>query len=267
MIQPSLHIHLDRSDKQSWVDWATTRNEGTSYFASAMRYVGASRTHPCYNALCQFAPEGAADDGSWLYDEELMTQAASQWGAWMKQFLPADHFSSQNQRRRVMQRWIQQPGEYDFTATMEGRLIYVPATWSARLRWLDGSVERTLQLKFPNSLFDSNRREDRMCRLRFLPEGIGLESEDGEQLGVRALRNLTYLRAQEDGAHLVRLWQQERLRLGDTTAGTEIIPGHADVPANQRRKPLQTTVQLTNEEAILSVIVNCFHLVESENTV
>ncbi|KAI8374597.1 uncharacterized protein BYT42DRAFT_639990 [Radiomyces spectabilis] len=241
MNMPSLHIHLDRSDKQSWVDWAITRNEGTSYFASAMRYVGASRTHPCYNALRQFAPEGAADDGSWLYDEELMTQAASQWGAWMKQFLPADHFSSQNQRHRVTHWLSQQSEEYEYTATMEGRLIYVPATWAARLRWLDGSIERTLQLKFPNSLFDSDRKEDRMCRLRFLPEGIGLESEDGEQLGVRALRNLTYLRAQEDGAHLVRLWQQERLRLGDTTAGTEIIPGHADVPANQRRKPLQVS--------------------------
>ncbi|KAI8390860.1 uncharacterized protein BYT42DRAFT_172730 [Radiomyces spectabilis] len=150
MNMPSLHIHLDRSDKQSWVDWTTTRNEGTSYFASAMRYVGASRTHPCYNALRQFAPEGAADDGSSLYDEELMTQAASQWGAWMKQFLPADHFSSQNQRCCVSHWLSQQSEEYDYTPTMEGRLIYVPATWAARLRWLDGS-ERTLQLRFPNS--------------------------------------------------------------------------------------------------------------------
>ncbi|CDH52580.1 predicted protein [Lichtheimia corymbifera JMRC:FSU:9682] len=102
---PPLHMHISRDNKGQWLHWANTLQEGISFFASAERHVGMATHHPLWNCLRPYIPSGTKAD--WLDDEANLTAACLAWGAAMKLYLPDDHFSSDNQKRRIALRWEQ----------------------------------------------------------------------------------------------------------------------------------------------------------------
>ncbi|KAG2221082.1 hypothetical protein INT45_009740 [Circinella minor] len=220
---PALHIHISRFSKDEWYNWATNLNENDYFFASAMRHVGMQKHHPLRNALNIFRPADQYDSGididdddSWLYDEDLVSEAAEKWGKSMKRHLPDDHFSSENQRRRRQKALLDKDAEeYSFTERVENRLVYVPATSPAIFRWNDNGSEKRLELKFPKYIVPQLNKENRMFRIRFLDDGIGLDDENGNPFigndpNKRFVITCARLQAVKHGHDLMRLWRKER---------------------------------------------------------
>ncbi|KAI9257395.1 hypothetical protein BDA99DRAFT_606616 [Phascolomyces articulosus] len=203
MYYPALHIHIPRSNEEEWRAWASNLKIGDHFFASAMRHVCTSKHHPLRNALNIYRPEGYdSEDESWLNDEELVNATTTSWGAKMKEYLPDDHFSSENQRRR------------------------------RQCALVDQDIEQRLELKFPKYLVPQLDKKNRMFRVRFLEEGIGLDYIDGKpflgQNKERFLISCTRIQAAHDGLQLMRLWRRER----------EAITG----------MPVQVSVPIINEK-------------------
>ncbi|KAI7854918.1 hypothetical protein BDC45DRAFT_507213 [Circinella umbellata] len=223
MNYPALHIHISRSNKDAWYSWATNLNENEHFFASAMRHVGMQKHHPLRNALNIFRPADQYDSGSdiddddsWLYDEDLVSEAAEKWGKSMKRHLPDDHFSSENQRRRRQKALLDKDTEeYSFTERIENRLVYVPATSPAIFRWNDNGSEKRLELKFPKYIVPQLDKEHRMFRVRFLEDGIGLDDANGNPFigddpNKRFIITRARLQAVKHGHDLMQLWRKER---------------------------------------------------------
>ncbi|CDH55486.1 predicted protein [Lichtheimia corymbifera JMRC:FSU:9682] len=80
--------------------------------------------------------------------------------------------------------------------------------------------------------------------LRFLPNGIGLDDSTGQPVmyqGSTTIITLTQLKGFPDRFHLMRLWIQERVRLGDKSALNHAIQSYEHIPPFQRRPPLTVT--------------------------
>lgn len=164
-------------------------------------------------------------------------------------YLPPDHFSPENQRRRgllgLQARWQMEADEMDYTQIMEGRRIFIPRVSPAILRWQDGQEQRDLQLPFPKNLLPAAQERREQTRiLRFLEDGIGLDDDTGAAVihqGLRTIINLVQLRGLPHRVHLMRLWIQERLQLGDANAANQQINTFENIPIAQRRPPLTVT--------------------------
>ncbi|KAJ8658217.1 hypothetical protein O0I10_006225 [Lichtheimia ornata] len=244
--KPALHIHIGRDAMEDWLNWGLQLVEGASFFASAMRHVGMRRHHPLHNALQQVAPPNADPDGERLNDPEALVAAVQRWGALMRDvYVPHDYYSSENQRQRVAIRWKMADNELDYTEVQEGRSIYIPQISAATLRWQDGQEQRDLRLTFPKRLLQaSDERQDCMRALRFLPNGIGLDDNTGQPVmyqGSTTIITLTQLKGFPDRFHLMRLWIQERVRLGDQSALDHTVRSYEHIPPFQRRPPLTVT--------------------------
>lgn len=241
--RPSLHIHIGRDAMAEWMNWARQLAQNQAYFPSAMRHVGMMQHHPLHNAFQQVAPPNADPNGEWLNDEDQLAAAALRWGELMRdRYLPADFYSTENQRRRAMIRWNMEATEMDYTERMEGRSIYIPRISPATLRWQDGDVQRKLLLPFPRNLIpEPDTHRDGMRVLRFLQHGIGLEDHTGAAVIHRdsnTIINLDRLRGLADRENLMRLWVQERLQLGDVHAADVPIQTFQHIPMHQQRRPL-----------------------------
>ncbi|CDH48923.1 predicted protein [Lichtheimia corymbifera JMRC:FSU:9682] len=244
--KPALHIHIGRNAMNDWIKWGLHLVEGASFFASAMRHVGMKRHHPLHNALQQVAPPDADPEGEWLNDPEALVAAVQRWGTLMRDaYVPHDYYSSENQRQRVAIRWKMADNELDYAEVQEGRSIYIPQISAVTIRWQDGQEQRDLHLTFPKRFIQaSEERQDCMRVLRFLPNGIGLDDSTGQPVmyqGSTTIITLTQLKGFPDRFHLMRLWIQERVRLGDKSALNHAIQSYEHIPPFQRRPPLTVT--------------------------
>lgn len=158
---PTLHIHISSAPDQTakWFEWACGLPSGKSYYMSAL-----ASKEPIERLLRQFAPPDAKDD-SWMQNPGQRALALDAAGARLKAGLSSDHFSSANQRNRVLQRW--KGSTLDTTAkdSLNGEKISMQAGGAFLLYWLRGGQTVRIEFRAPRSLVPKTKEDERFIFL------------------------------------------------------------------------------------------------------
>ncbi|KAJ8657308.1 hypothetical protein O0I10_007125 [Lichtheimia ornata] len=261
---PPLHMHISRDNKDQWFQWANTLKEGISFFASAERHVGMATHHPLWNCLRPYIPSDTKAD--WLDDEANLTAACLAWGAAMKLYLPDDHFSSDNQKRRIALRWGDDDENlYAYMAVNHMRLVTLSLTHPLLIRWRDGDKNVDVALRFKakrQNQFDTRER----YHVAFNKDGISLKPVDQHDDDIFHIP----LDAVYGDPLVKKLWIHEMHQQGYKDIDQDPV-SHIGIPAfTAVTKPInrQKTIQPMDALWLLQQFVNeqtiNFHLASSD---
>ncbi|KAM3589889.1 hypothetical protein VKS41_000743 [Umbelopsis sp. WA50703] len=127
-------IPHDNDRKPSWLALMNKVAEGKSYAAFLLnkkqkQTAESAGRHPLMYMLRQYRPDGAEEGDEWMWDDELVQKALSARGRDMfrarQALLPADYFSSEQQRDRALRT----------TRTFHGNIHNIPVTIPANGRF------------------------------------------------------------------------------------------------------------------------------------
>ncbi|KND01262.1 uncharacterized protein SPPG_03074 [Spizellomyces punctatus DAOM BR117] len=220
-----LHVTDYKEDKDRWFQWAMTLPENMSFAMSSLAQA-MPKAQRIRNSIRMFRPAEATDD-SWMDDPTRMRKALLAKGAHLKQFLPADFYSSEKQRERVLRKTASDP-LFAHTSVLQGREIKIWANGDMVLRWIapaellealqtDRNV--TLIVRGPKRAVPIQDGDKRF--VQFLADGIGLYDENGRDIGPGALVRQQDFILHKSHRLLQALWASERA----------IIQGTAPIPA------------------------------------
>ncbi|KAI7853507.1 hypothetical protein BDC45DRAFT_569892 [Circinella umbellata] len=180
---PDLHLHISRNNKEQWLQWARSLNQGIYFYTSSLRrsaFVMRER-HPLYNVLTRFPPEDVHDD-TWMEDPELVRRSLTRWSRHSMTFLPQNHFAPQAQRRRRLAALEQarphtfDASVYEYRNSLENQRVYVPRTNPIVFYWNDGNEDIRVRIRPQRGIFAPDAPETaRFYHVHFLADGIGLQ--------------------------------------------------------------------------------------------
>jgi hypothetical protein len=192
---PDLHVHISRAQKEDWITWAMNVPPAASFWCSAVGSVGARER--LVNSL--------APPGSDTTDPAVIQNVYDLAAARLAKGQPADHYSSDKRRKRVL--------GYDVQAAenLEGAQVVVYSTNKVHFLWKHSGVTIKFDIPGSRSLIPKEKWEKRY--LSFNLDGINVLNDMQEPLFRRDHQgsSVTWTKAElsrmEQGNQLQMLWQ------------------------------------------------------------
>src|SRR5579859_6774629 len=160
----NLHIHVPRSNKTGWFNWAVKLKEKSSYFCSALARVDAAG-----KIIRQFAPEGSDATNPAVIKAAYEVAANRLRQGWKD---PETHFASEKQRARSLGKSVEIQND------IEGSEVTVWASGKVHFLWNDAD-NKTISFAIGGShqLVPSSAEDKRF--IRFQPEDIAIVDQMG----------------------------------------------------------------------------------------
>ncbi|CAO3635737.1 unnamed protein product [Mucor hiemalis] len=232
---PNLHLHIGRDHKDKWYEWIMGIKENKC-LAACVWYEMSVIDKPSrnYATLKRFRPDdesGEQDD--WMNDPLKVAEANKRWHESIAPSVPENHFSSaaQSKRRR----------EYlgvTYSAIVEGSIQSVQKQGYFMIFWkspTEGEIKFKIFLNF--LIHDLDGRQVR-CVINFVPEGIKVTKEDGDQ----GIFDISHIKSHPKGIQLLQLWGMERERI------TGQFPQEA-IPQTSYLAPGRPMIKVYNDNA------------------